>query len=59
MKILAPVFRRKVNQLAHAHGLRKELEIRDRWMAELTQELDAGASFAQLQEKIARLSIEK
>ena len=56
MKILAPVFRRKVNQLAHAHALRVELETRNRWLAELTRELENGASFAELQERIAKLA---
>lgn len=57
MKTIAPALRRKVNQLAHSHALRVELETRDRWLAELTRELENGATFTQLQEKIAKLGM--
>ena len=50
MKTLAPVHRRAVNQAAHAAALRFEIETRDRWIQELTQALEAGASFEKLQQ---------
>jgi hypothetical protein len=57
MMTLAPVHRKKVNQLAHAAALRFELDTRDRWIAELTKALEAGATFDQLKEHIAMLSL--
>ena len=55
MKTIAPALRRKVNQLAHSHALRIEFETRDRWLADLTEALEAGATLAELQERIAKL----
>ena len=48
--------RRAVNQAAHAHALKVELETRDRWIKELTEALNAGETFAQIQERIAKLA---
>ena len=53
---LATVHRKRINQLAHAAALRYELETRDRWIAELSEALSAGASFVELQERIAGLA---
>ena len=55
MKTLVTAHRKAVNQAAHAAGLRFEIETRDRWIAELTEALKAGATFAELQERIAKL----
>lgn len=55
MKTLAPAHRKAVNQAAHAAAVRFGIEQRDRWLKELTQALEAGASFAELQERIAKL----
>ena len=57
MKTLAPVHRKAVNQAAHAAAVRFEIETRDRWIAELTAALTAGASFDELRERIAGLAI--
>lgn len=56
MKILATVHRKAVNQAAHAAALRFEIETRSRWIAELTEALEAGATFQELQERIAKLA---
>lgn len=54
--ILPTIHRKKINQLAHAHALRVELEIRDKWVAEMTQALEGGLSFVEIQERIAKLA---
>lgn len=54
---LAPVHRKRINQLAHAAALRFELETREKWITELTKAREAGASFDQLQERIATLRL--
>ena len=56
MKTLAPIHRKAVNQAAHAAAVRFEIETRDRWLTELAQALADGASFAELGERIAKLS---
>ena len=56
MKTLAPIHRKAVNQLAHAAAVRFELSTRDKWIRELTQALEAGATFQELQERIAKLA---
>jgi len=56
MKTLAPIHRKAVNQSAHDAARRFELETRDRWLKELTDALEAGASYAQIQARIAELS---
>jgi uncharacterized protein HemY len=55
MKTLSTIHRKAVNQAAHAASQRFEMETRDRWIAELTKALEAGASFAEIQAKIAGL----
>lgn len=55
MKTLAPMHRKAVNQAAHAAAVRFEIATRDRWIQQLTQALEAGASFQQMQERIAAL----
>ncbi len=57
MKALAPIHRRAVNQAAHAAAVRFELQTRDQWVKELTEALDAGATFDQLRERIERLAL--
>jgi hypothetical protein len=42
--------------MAHTTALRYELEIRARWIAEITLALEAGASFDELQARIAKLA---
>lgn len=54
--ILQAIHRKQINQLAHAHALRVELEIRDKWVAEMTQALEGGLSFVEIQERIAKLA---
>ena len=56
MKTLSSVHRKAINQAAHAAAQRFEVETRDRWIAELTKALEEGASFADLQERIAKLA---
>jgi hypothetical protein len=53
---LAPSHRKKINQQAHTAALRYELEIRAHWIAEITLAFEAGASFDELQERIAKLA---
>ena len=55
MKTLAPMHRKAVNQAAHAAAVRFEVEPRDRWIAELTEALDAGATFSEMQAKVVVL----
>ena len=55
MKTLATAHRKAINQASHAAAVRFEIETRDRWIAELTEALKAGATFQELQEKIAKL----
>lgn len=55
MKTLAPAHRKAVNQAAHAAAVRFEIETRDRWILELTQALQAGATYDQMQARIASL----
>jgi len=57
MKTLATPHRKAVNRAAHAFALKVELLTRERWLGELTQALEAGATFAELQERIARLTL--
>ena len=56
LKTLVTAHRKAVNQAAHAASLRFEIETRDRWIAELTEALEAGATFQELQERIAKLA---
>ena len=56
MKTLVTAQRKAVNQAAHAAGLRFEIETRDKWLAELTEALEAGATFQEMQERIAKLA---
>ena len=56
MKTLSSVHRKAINQAAHAVAQRFEVETRDRWIAEITKALEEGASFADLQERIAKLA---
>ena len=56
MKTLATVHRKAVNQAAHAAALRFEIETRDKLMRELTDALSAGETFAQLQDRVAKLA---
>ena len=56
MKTLAPIHRKAVNQAAHAAAVRFEVDARARWMNALSEALNAGATYAELQEKIAALS---
>ena len=55
-KTLVASHRKSINQAAHAAAVRFEIETRDRWIAELTEGLEAGATFAELQERIAKLA---
>lgn len=57
MKILATAERKAVNQAAHAAAVRFEIETRDRWIQALTEALEAGATFQELQEKITKQSL--
>ena len=56
MKTLVTAHRKAVNQAAHAAAVRFEIETRDRWIAELTEALEAGATFQEMQEHIAKLA---
>lgn len=56
MKTLATPHRKAVNRAAHAFALKVELQTRERWVDELTQALQAGASFAEIQHRIAALA---
>ena len=56
MKTLATPHRKAVNRAAHALALKVEQQIRKRWLDELTQALEAGASFADIQKRIAALA---
>ena len=56
MKTLVTAHRKAVNQAAHAAAVRFEIETRDRWLAELTEALEAGATFQEMQERIAKLA---
>lgn len=56
MKTLSSVHRKAINQAAHAAAQRFEVETRDRWIADLTKALEEGASFADLQARIAKLA---
>lgn len=56
MKTLAAMHRKAVNQAAHAAAVRFEIETRDTWLEWLRAALEAGASFDELQERIAKLS---
>ena len=56
MKTLAPIHRKAVNQAAHAAALRFEMETRDRWIAELTEALEAGSTFTEIDVFIAALA---
>ena len=56
MKTLATPHRKAVNRAAHAFALKVELQTRERWLGELTQALEAGATFADLQQRIAALA---
>ena len=57
MKTLATAHRKAVNQAAHAAAVRFEIETRDRWIQALTEALEAGATFQELQEKITKQSL--
>ena len=56
MKTLVTAHRRAVNKAAHAAAVRFEIEMRRGWLQELTAALEAGATFAELQERIAKLA---
>ena len=56
MKTLPSKHRKAVNQAAHAAALRFEMETRERWIRELTEALEAGASFQELREKLEQLA---
>ena len=56
MKTLATPHRKAVNRAAHAFALKVELLTRERWINELTQALQGGASFAEIQKRIAALA---
>ncbi len=57
MKTLATPHRKAVNRAAHAFALKVELQTRERWIDELTQALEAGATFQQLQERLDKLTL--
>ncbi len=57
MKTLATAHRKAGNQAAHAAAVRFEIETRDRWIQALTEALEAGATFQELQEKITKQSL--
>jgi len=57
MKTLATPHRKAVNRAAHAFALKVELLSRERWLDELTRALDAGATFAELQERLDKLTL--
>jgi hypothetical protein len=56
MKTLLTVHRKAVNQAAHAAAVRYEIETRDKWIRELAVALEAGATFDELEKRIASLS---
>jgi hypothetical protein len=56
LKTLVASHRKAINQAAHAAAVRFEIETRDKWLRELTQALEAGATFQELQERIAKLA---
>jgi uncharacterized protein HemY len=56
MKTLLTVHRKAVNQAAHAAAVRYEIETRDKWIRELTEALEAGTTFDELEKRIAELS---
>jgi hypothetical protein len=56
MKTLLSAHRKAVNQAAHAAAVRFELSTRDKWIRELAEALGAGATFQELQERIAKLA---
>jgi len=56
MKTLATSHRKAVNRAAHAFALKVELLTRERWLDELTRALEAGATFTELQQRIAKLA---
>ena len=56
MKTLATAHRKAVNQAAHTAAVRFEIETRDMWLQSLREALEAGATFAELQERIAKLA---
>ena len=56
MKTLATAHRKAVNQAAHAYALKVELDTRDKFIRELTEALNAGATFQEMQERIAKLA---
>lgn len=55
MKTLAPMHRKAVNIAAHTAAMRFEMETRKKWIQELTEALETGATFADLQERITKL----
>ena len=57
MKTLATLHRKAVNQAAHAAAVRFEIETRDKWLRGLTEALEAGATFQELQEEIEALPL--
>ena len=56
MKTLIAAHRKAVNRAAHALALKVELRTRERWLGELTQALEAGATFVEIQQRIAALA---
>ena len=56
LKTLVTAHRKAVNQAAHAAAVRFEIETRDRWLAVLTEALEAGATLQEMQERIAKLA---
>ena len=56
VKILAPMHRKAVNQAAHSAAVRFEIVKREEWIQSLTDALNNGASFAEMQERIAKLA---
>lgn len=56
MKTLVTAHRKAVNRAAHAFALKVELLTRERWLEELTRALEAGATFAEIQQRIATLA---
>lgn len=56
MKTLVTAHRKAVNKAAHAAAVRFEIETRDRWLYELTQALETGATFQELQARVAKLA---
>ena len=56
LKTLVTAHRKAINQAAHAAAARFEVEARDKWVRELTEALEAGATFQEMQERIAKLA---